>query len=157
MTQDELKKLIHYNPETGLITKIFDVDEPWVRKDVYSKQHGYIRVAHKGIRLFGHQVAFLYMTGSIPKIIDHIDMDRSNNAWSNLRASTHAQNMQNRAMHKNNNTGIKGVRQTYNGTFRASITVNGKNFSKKFTKLEEAEKWITQKRDELHGEYANHG
>ena len=157
MTQDELKKLIHYNPETGLFTKLFDVNEPWVRKDVFSTQHGYIRIKHRGINMFGHQAAFLYMTGEIPALIDHKDMDRSNNAWDNLRAPTHAQNMQNRKIHKGNNTGVKGVHETYNGVYRASVTANGVNHSQRFYNLEEATKWVKAKREELHGEYTNHG
>lgn len=157
MTQDELKKLIHYSPETGLFTKIFEIDEPWVRKDVHSIQNGYIRIKHRGINLFGHQAAFLYMTGSIPSLIDHRDLNRENNAWLNLRDSTHAQNMQNKCMHKNNNTGVKGVRLTIRGTYRACIISKGKPHSKTFDNLDEATKWVRAKREELHGEFTNHG
>lgn len=157
MTQNELKSLIHYDPITGIFTKLFEVNEPWVRKDVYSKQHGYVWINHRGVRMFGHQAAFLYMAGYIPALIDHKDMDRSNNAWANLRASTHAQNMQNKRIHKNNNTGVKGVRQTYNGTYRANVTHNGIPYSKIFKGLNEAEQWVKAMREKLHGEFTNHG
>jgi len=41
--------------------------------------------------------------------IDHINGDKADNRWSNLRAATRYQNIQNRGPHKDNAIGLKGV------------------------------------------------
>lgn len=77
-----------------------------------------------------HHVIFLMHHGYIPKVIDHIDGDSTNNKIENLRAATQSQNMANSTMKSNNTSGYKGV------TFRkdtnkwaAGIMVNGKHIS----------------------------
>jgi len=57
--------------------------------------------------------------------IDHRDDDGLNNRRANLRPCTHQQNMANRRRHGNNRSGHKGVWER-NGSFRASIRVDGK-------------------------------
>lgn len=53
-----------------------------------------------------HRLAWLYMTGEWPRQeIDHIDGDRANNKWLNLRDVDHATNMQNRRVAQSNNVG----------------------------------------------------
>ncbi|WP_428999737.1 HNH endonuclease signature motif containing protein [Stenotrophomonas maltophilia] len=45
-----------------------------------------------------HRLAWLYMTGQWPSgEIDHINHDRSDNRWHNLRDVSHQANQQNRA------------------------------------------------------------
>jgi hypothetical protein len=58
--------------------------------------------------------------------IDHLNGDRADNKWANLRAASRSTNNQNRrAAHKNNKLGILGVRQVENGRFLARIRVDG--------------------------------
>ena len=42
-----------------------------------------------------------------PGLIDHRDLCRSNNKWSNLRPATHGQNNRNRPAHRHSSTGIE--------------------------------------------------
>jgi len=50
------------------------------------------------------------MTGQWPeKTIDHINGDRADNHWKNLRKATHSQNSRNAKVHADNKSGIKGV------------------------------------------------
>ena len=60
--------------------------------------------------------------------VDHKKEDsKLNNCKYNLRVCTHANNMMNRKLHSNNNTGYKGVYVTKKtGMFYASISVSGK-------------------------------
>ena len=56
-----------------------------------------------------HRLIYLFHHGVLPKIIDHIDNDRTNNKIENLREATQQQNCLNRAAHKNNMSGCKNV------------------------------------------------
>ncbi len=57
-----------------------------------------------------HRLAWLMMTGKEPEDqIDHIDGNRLNNAWLNLREADNRQNNCNRPKQCNNTSGYKGV------------------------------------------------
>lgn len=61
--------------------------------------------------------------------VDHIDGNGLNNRRSNLRCCSHAENMRNRRMHKNNTSGYTGVvllKKT--GRWMALIKLNGKSY-----------------------------
>jgi hypothetical protein len=59
--------------------------------------HGYRSGRLQGHGLLLHRVAFVLMTGDWPKaLVDHIDGDRLNNRWNNLREASSAQNVRNR-------------------------------------------------------------
>ena len=71
---------------------------------------GYCAGKLNGKYLSAHRAAFAVMTGSVPSgDIDHIDGNRLNNRWGNLRVVTRSENCSNRAMHKNNTSGEVGV------------------------------------------------
>lgn len=57
---------------------------------------------------------------------DHVDGNRLNNTRSNLRIATKTENLRNKAMHKNNTTGYKGV-YCRRGRYRAHIQTEGRN------------------------------
>jgi hypothetical protein len=86
LTKDLLKTLINYDPLTGIVTYI----KPYRNFNRPSKNYLHKRI--KGVKYAVHQLAFMYMTGSIPKLIDHIDGNIQNNAWSNLREASKSLN-----------------------------------------------------------------
>ena len=55
--------------------------------------------------------------------VDHIDNNRRNNDYWNLRWVTNTENQHNKGIQKNNSTGVKGIEER-NGHFRVKITVN---------------------------------
>lgn len=56
-----------------------------------------------------HRVIFLLHHGWLPKMVDHIDGNRTNNAIENLRASDAQTNKCNQKIYKSNTSGVKGV------------------------------------------------
>jgi Demerecviridae HNH endonuclease len=59
------------------------------------------------------------------QVIDHRDLDPSNNRLTNLRRATKSQNNANRRVCRNNASGLKGVSPD-RGRWRASIRKNGR-------------------------------
>ncbi len=126
MKHDELLSLIDYNRETGEIR--LKVDSTKKRAGDIAGDvniHGYKRLHLKGRRYLAHRVAWFYVTGDWPSgIIDHIDRNPTNNAWSNLRLATKSQNAAN-MLRRIGISGAKGVYPQRNGRWQAKITING--------------------------------
>lgn len=125
MTQDELKALVVYDPETGSITS--RVQRQQVKKGQrlgWLTQHGYWGLTLRRRRFYGHQVAYLYVHGFIPKEIDHINRDKADNRISNLRPVTRSQNNMNRP-DKPGRSGRPGVWKNNSG-WCAFIRAGGK-------------------------------
>lgn len=74
-----------------------------------------------------HRLAFLLMTGAMPAgDVDHINGNRADNRWCNLRDVSRAVNMQNlRKPRADNTTGFLGVSLS-KGRYQAQIAANGK-------------------------------
>lgn len=132
ISQTDLKSLIHYDPLTGSFT--WAVTHPkWLYRKGESagyidKQSGYYRLKIDGKAYQGHIMAFLYMTGDYPPkgtVIDHIDHNRSNNAWANLRNITKQENSRNVSATRLSKTGHQGVRQR-GYKYIAYIKIDGK-------------------------------
>lgn len=123
------------------------------------KSSGYVRIVLDGKPYPAHRLAWLYMTGEWPAHeVDHIDGDRSNNAWNNLRMATANTNGWNKRVMKTNRSGIKGLTQhPETGRWQARFEADGKVWSAMFATKEEAEAEMRKKREEVHGEFANHG
>lgn len=112
LTQIELKKVINYEPATGIFTWLIDNVNKMKVGDVAGAlhKHGYIIIGVFGKHYKAHRLAFLYMTGEWPtKFVDHKDTIRNNNQWNNLRESTRLENNNNANRRKDNTSGFKGV------------------------------------------------
>ena len=72
--------------------------------------NGYLN-AYIGRKPYGvHRLAWLLMTGTWPTDeIDHINGERADNRWSNLRAANREQNCHNLPLFKTNRSGVAGV------------------------------------------------
>lgn len=165
MTQDELKSRLHYDPETGVFTWL---DNPDLRGCVRSRlcgkeagcvtEKGYvrIRIGDKGHR--AHRLAFLYMYGYMPEEVDHIDGDTKNNAISNLRGVTHAENLRNMKKGTRNTSGVIGVSyRASEDKWLAYITVDRKRIhGGLFASKKEAVK-ARKALEKKYGFHQNHG
>jgi len=130
LTQSDLKSLLHYDPETGLFRWLVNIRQAVRVGDIAgtTTPGGYIviRIARRGYQ--AHRLAWLYMTGKWPDDqIDHEDLNKANNIWSNLRPATHQQNQANRRAFKTNKLGLKGVAlRRRDNKYLATICWNGK-------------------------------
>ena len=105
--------MLEYNPDAGLFTwrvRRKPCIIPGQIAGTLNKGHGYVIVCIDGRLYKAHRLAWFYMTETWPKAdIDHINMIRADNRWSNLREATRAQNKTNEAKRTNNTSGYKGV------------------------------------------------
>ncbi len=94
--------------------------------------------------------------GKRNKEIDHRDGNGLNNQRSNLRFCTHAENMRNRNIQKNNTSGYKGVSWNKNARkWQAVIKYNGTHiYLGLFFCLVSAARTYDGKARELYGEFA---
>lgn len=128
LTQERLKALVSYDPETGAFRRVASRRKPEGRSTGNGKREdGYVKIAVDGRKYFAHRLAWLYMTGGWPTAqVDHIDTDRANNRWSNLRAADPLLNSYNRRRGVNNTSGYKGVSYYKAGrNWRAYIRIDG--------------------------------
>ncbi|MCO5129788.1 MAG: HNH endonuclease [Xanthobacteraceae bacterium] len=155
---ERLRDLLRYDPDSGEFTWCVARGNLRAGCEAGTKNtRGYIVIKVDRRSYGAHRLAWLYMTGSMPPDeIDHIDMDRSNNRWSNLRAATTSQNQANRKKLSNNASGIKGVswhKRVQKWQVRAMK--NGRHYSLGYTSsLAEAKSLYENAAQTLFGSYA---
>lgn len=164
LSKKEISALFDYNPQEGILR--WKETHRRVRKGQPAgcecKKEGkptyiVVRVGNAPGKLYpAHQLIWCLMTGEWPSfLIDHRDLDGTNNKWENLRKATNGQNMMNGRLRSDNKTGVKGVTMHRNGVFRARINVAGKEvFLGRFQTLEEATLARKMAQDRYHGEFA---
>jgi len=120
---------------------------------------GYKQTLYKGKIYTIHRIIFLMQHGNLPKFIDHIDGNRTNNRIENLREATHQQNCWNMSFSTRNSSGIKGVSwNKQRKQWIAQVGINGKPmYFGGYKDLELAELVVQMAREKYHGKYTNHG
>jgi hypothetical protein len=132
---------LHYNPISGELRWTVDRwagSPPNLFKaragDIagYVETRGYLRVGIDGRVYKAHRIAWLIVEGRWPAAeIDHIDGNRTNNAWSNLRETDRRTNQENqRRARCDNQSGFLGVARCHKRKrkrWRAQIQVGGRN------------------------------
>lgn len=107
ITREELFSILRYDQETGLFFwKVASGKSSIGKVAGCVNKAGYVQIRYNGKTYKAHRLAFLYMVGNIPKIVDHKDRNKQNNAWCNLEESTVNKNNANRVFSR---SGVKGV------------------------------------------------
>ena len=159
ITQSELKKLLHYNPDTGIFTWARSIAGVRAGDIAGDYTHGYSRIGINGKRYYGHRLAWLYMTGDWPKHqIDHMNHVRDDNRFKNLRCTTNSENHKNTPKRKDNKTGIIGVTlERSNKAWSVQITLNCKSRHRsRHSDFFEA-CCVRKSLENKHGYHLNHG
>ncbi len=128
MTQERLKEVLRYNPDTGIFKWRHSGPGIPPSRKAGTIANGYrqIEIDYKLFR--ASRLAWLYMTGEWPKIlVDHKNRIRSDDRWRNLRAANHQQNARNMKPGKRNKSGRVGVAIGKKpDTWAAHITIDSK-------------------------------
>ena len=112
LTQEYLKEILDYNHETGVFTWKVDRRKYVKKGNVAGSLHhtGYWDIRIKGSVYRAHRLAFLFMDGYLPENdVDHVDRNKLNNSWINLREVSRSCNMRNQKININNKSGVSGV------------------------------------------------
>ncbi len=135
ITQEQLKKIIHYSPETGSFTWLIQRGKASPGKSAghvcYKNTKQYLIIGVNGRIDRAHRLAWLYMTGSWPTMeIDHINGNGLDNSWSNLREVDRQTNCRNMRLHSHNTSGVAGVSwRKQKSKWRSYIVVNNKQLN----------------------------
>ncbi|WP_396622949.1 HNH endonuclease [Marinobacter sp. W-8] len=176
ITQKYLKECLHYNPDTGILTWLerpahhfkTKLSQKRINSRFAGTQAGCTAETHKDyikhfIRIDSKlyttsRVIWLYMTGNWPENnVDHIDGDPTNNRWENLRDVPQAVNLKNKAVYKNNKSGITGILIKPNGKYLAYYSKDNRQYQRTFSDLDIAIDWRTSNLTDVGGYSDRHG
>lgn len=156
ITQEYLKAHLHYDPITGIMK--------WTQSNGCNARRlkrgyagstlptGYKQIKLQGKFYYVHRLAFLYMHGYMPRVVDHINGEVADNRWINLRPVSHIQNLWN-SVSSHSNAGYRGVSKS-GKSYRARIGCNNAVLHLgTFTSPEEAAAAYQRKAKELYGEH----
>lgn len=168
ITKELVDTFFSYDPETGIFRRIKRLkprpggsdgtlkDCDWVLSK--PSKGGYIHTGIGNRYVAIHILIWIHMTGKkCSNQIDHIDGDRTNNKWSNLREVDCVENCCNGGLRINNSTGVMGVSKTKWGNYLAQIQKHGRKLHiGHYATLEEATKARLSYEADL-GFHPNHG
>jgi len=139
-----IRQLLRYEPDTGRLFWLprpvemltaKHADPTWNAKHagrpafVTKHNAGYFVGTVMKRQILAHRVIWCLVAGCWPECeIDHIDGDRANNKWDNLRLATRSQNMRNSKSHTNSSSRFRGVSwNTRRGHWVVYITIEGRS------------------------------
>ena len=165
-----LRSRLNYDPETGKFTWKFceGMSKRWntryARKEAgyLNKTRGYVVIRIDGVMYLAHRLAWLWMTGHEPtEEIDHVNRDKADNRFVNLREASRNDNMRNGTGGKRTvNFGLpRGVTPvTGSKGFKAEVRANGHStYLGTYPTPEEAGEAARRAREQYHKDFAYHG
>lgn len=117
-----LRAALDYDPSTGILTWTSGRRDGEVAGTLHPS--GYRQLSFENKTYLAHRIIWRMVTGRVPHEIDHVNLVKGDNRWSNLREATTAQNGANKRAMSNNRCGLKGV-YFNNNAWAAEIQVHG--------------------------------
>lgn len=158
---ETIKSLLWYDPNTGLFrwkTTSKSRKLPWTIAGSINRQ-GYVFIGIGEKQYAAHRLAYKYMTGHDTHLeIDHINMIKNDNRWSNLRIATRSENQWNSKKLNTNTSGFTGVSwHKYSNRWRSIVHINNKqkHLGYFFEKNEAIDAVVMFKKN-MHGEFLCH-
>jgi|FLMP01.1.fsa_nt_emb hypothetical protein len=158
LTQDMLHELFEYR-DGDLIRKVSTSSNAAAGKIAgHVRRDGYRDIRINGKSYLTHRLVFLMHNGYLPKQVDHIDNERSNNRIQNLRPATNSENLWNQSISSNNASGFKGVSwRKDKKRWGVYVRKDGKgHWGGLHDTPEEANEAAMKLREKLHGEFVRH-
>lgn len=149
LTKEELRKVIHYDPYTGVFTRLDGSGCGYIMNT------GYREISVQNKKWLAHRLAFVYMEDYLPKYVDHINQVKDDNRWCNLRECSHVENMRNTKVRTTSLTGERNVHlHKKSGLYGVTLRINGKVKSFGYYKdLELASLVAKEARDKHYGKF----
>lgn len=95
ISQEKLKRFVHYDPESGQFTLLIASPKrpagTLLNGGLYPNQ--YLKINIDGVQYAAHRLAWIYMTGEQPDIVDHENELKHDNSWDNLNNGTQGDNL----------------------------------------------------------------
>ena len=134
MSQEKINSILRYDKKTGKLfwksRPVSDFKSGKKRSDSHVcnlwnsnnagneinclSNYGYNRVNINYVAIAVHRVIWFMVKGYWPLAIDHINHDRSDNRWCNLREVSKIENSRNQSLRKTNKSGVSGVYRSKN-------------------------------------------